>query len=773
MKPSALLPRGTPATRWARVKRSARASLRALLVVALAVALALDVAFDAAHDALIDEALFARPLDPVLVTDRDGIALRRSFPDAVDREWVSLDEAGPNVRQAFLAAEDARFYEHGAVDPQAILRAVAVDAVPGGRVSGASTITQQVVKLVYGRPHGLWEKPLEIARAVELERRFTKDEILEQYLNRVPMGNGIVGVARASEAYFGRAPSELSLAEAALLAGVPQAPSITEPRRHLARARARQAYVLDRIEALGWRSSDELAAAREEPLALAVTPPRPFRAPRFVDRALAERRERGLPSRTLGTTLSWPLTEDVGELLREGTRMLGDRGASNAAGLVVLNRTGEIVAYVGAADETGEGGALDLLASRRQPGSTLKPFAYALFFEQGGTPSTPVDDLRRPMTGRSGSLYLPGDFDGRERGPVPARLALASSLNLAALDVVTRVGPDHFVDRLAELGLSRARSADRESAAMVLGGIDVTGLELAEAYVALARGGTRVPLRVLPAAPSEGERVIAEPAARLVTDVLSDAEARRAGFGRDLADLAGDDAPFALKTGTSQGFRDAWAAVYDDDLTVLVWIGDPSGEAMDGVSGFEGAAPLAVRTLGLARARRAELVGAPDGAAPERARLATVSVCAQTGLLPGPHCHHVVREHFDPSALPHETCHGHADDGTLALAPRYAEWARRASPAGVTVRAATPSAHHAPVRMSYPRDGATLLVPHAATITLRASEEGARFEVDGHPLAADRWALAPGHHTVVAVLDRERSEASEIDVVTLEAVARR
>ena len=740
--------------------------LRALVIGLVVLATLCVFAFALVHDSLIDEALFARPLDPIRVTDRDGIALRHTLPESVDRSWVGLADTSPEVVQAFLAAEDARFYEHGAVDPRALLRAVAVDLVPGGRVSGASTITQQVVKMVYGRPRGLWEKPLEVARAIELERRFTKDEILEQYLNRVPMGNGIFGVERASEAYFGRPSRELSLGEAAMLAGIPQAPSITEPRRHLDRARRRQAYVLEHLASMGWRSEEEISRAAAQPIEIATSAPRPFRAPRFVDRVLTARREHGIASASIQSSLSWPLTDELGRALASGVAPLRSRGASNAAAVIVANQTGEILAYVGAADESGEGGALDLLAARRQPGSTLKPFAYALFFESGATPATPVDDLRRAMTGRAGALYLPGDFDGRERGPVPARLALASSLNLAALDVVTRVGSDRFVDRLVDLGLTRAASADRDSAAMVLGGIDVTGLELAGAYATLARGGTRVPLSIFRTEPVEGERVIEASAARLVTDVLSDAAARRAGFGRDLESLVGDDVPFALKTGTSTGFHDAWAAVYDADFTVLVWVGDPSGEPMESVSGFEGAAPLAVRGLALARARRDELIS--SDAAPQIA-LATISVCAQTGLLPGPHCHHVVRERFDPAAIPVATCHGHHEDGALALAPRYAEWARRARPSGVVI-ASTHAAHATAPRVAYPHDGATLLAPSNAApeITLRtaAGEDDARFEVDGARLRDARYRLRPGHHVVVATLDGRRSAPVAFDVLT-------
>jgi penicillin-binding protein 1C len=751
----------------------ARRVLRASFLAACA-CLALGwIVFEGVHDDLVDESLFARPLDSAIVTDRDGEPLRHHLPDGIDRRWATLDTIGPDVVDAFLACEDARFYEHGAFDVAATLRAVVVDVVPGGRVSGASTITQQVVKLVYGRPHGLLEKPLEIARAIELERRFTKDEILEQYLNRVPMGNGIVGVERASWAYFGRPTRELSLAEAAVLAGIPQAPSITEPRRHLARALRRRDYVLDRLETLGWADAERITRARAETLAVVATAPRPYRAPRFVDRALVARRREARTSPELTTSLSLALTTEADTIVETGAHALTHRGATNGAAIVVANATGEILAYVGAADDEAEGGALDLLSSPRQPGSTLKPFAYALFFASGATPATPVDDLRRPMTGRGGSLYVGTDFDGRERGPVSARLALASSLNLAALDVVTRVGPDRFVDGLDALGFSHAEAADRESAAVVLGGVDVTAMELARAYVTLARGGDAIPLTMWRTSDAPASTPVLDGAsARLVTDVLSDAAARRAGFGRDLEREAGDE-PFALKTGTSSGFHDAWTAAYDDDFTVVVWLGDPSGEPMEEVTGFEGAAPLAARILGAARRRRSTLLEPLAPTQAPRVALASVEVCAHTGLLPGPHCHHIVRERFPADAIPTSRCAAHDETGALLLPARYADWIRRARPPGVALET-EPHRETTVARVAYPRDGATLLTPSLAeppTIPLRAVDGDApigdvTFELDGVRLATASWRMVPGHHRITPVVRGRRGEESEFDVVT-------
>lgn len=226
--------------RW--LSRVARGAAVALLLVALA----LTTAFELGRDRLIDDAHLARPLDALAIVDRDGHALRHHLPDGIDTRWVALGDVDPDLVAAFLAAEDERFYEHAGIDGIALARAL-LGNVSGARLSGASTLTQQVVKLAYGRPHGLWDKPIEMARAIELESRMSKDEILEQYLNRVPMGNGIIGVARAAEVYFEHDVSDLSLSEAALLAGIPQAPSITEPRRHLSRALRRRGYVLDRL----------------------------------------------------------------------------------------------------------------------------------------------------------------------------------------------------------------------------------------------------------------------------------------------------------------------------------------------------------------------------------------------------------------------------------------------------------------------------------------------------------------------------------------------
>lgn len=718
----------------------------------------------------IDRARFARPADAFEVVDRHGEVLRHARVDGIDRRWIERRDVSPILVDAVIATEDARFREHHGVDARATARALLTSLRPWGRRSGASTITQQLVKLVYGRPLGPLSKLAEIARAAALERLFTKDEILEQYLNRVPFGDRIEGIARASEEYFGHPASALSVAEAALLAGIPQAPSATEPRRHLARARRRRDYVLARLASLGLIDEQTRRSAAAEAPSIRAVPPRPDEAPRFVDAVLAGSGE-GHLARSHGilrTSLDRALQRRVEEILAASVTRFEARGVTNGAAVVIANATGEILAYAGAARRAGPGGSLDLPARRRQPGSALKPFAYGLFFERGGTAATVLDDISLPRTGARGATFDARDYDGRERGPVRARAALAGSLNLAALDLAARIGQDALVDRLRALGFHGVDAADRYGAAAVLGGLDVAPLDLAAAYVTLARGGTRVPLSRAPGGPCEGHRVMSAEAAALVRDVLEDPRARADAFGADLTDLAGGR--FALKTGTSSGWRDAWAATFTDTVTVVVWLGDPEGRPLGGVSGFESAAPAAARILAAAMAR----APADDLAPPARApvRLLSASVCAATGLRPGPRCAHLVEERFAPGTLAAEVCDAHDDHGDLLLPVRYADWIARNHPPGVARASLAPAALAEPPVVREPRDGARWLVDAArgaTSVPLRASAGGAdladvRWEVDGVPLPDASWELTPGDHSFVAAWQGRRSGPARVHV---------
>lgn len=747
-----------------RIRRLVVLAGRVLAVGAAGAALALAVSW-ATTD--VERARFVRPDDAITFTDRHGAPLRQHRSRGEDRRWVELDDISPHLVDAVVSVEDQRFFEHGGVDVRALARAVLTSWWPGRRASGASTITQQLVKSVYGRPRGLWDKPQEVVRALIVEERFEKPWTLEQYLNRLPYGDRIVGVGRASEAYFGKPASELSVAEAALLAGIPQAPSALDPRRHLPAAMRRQRFVLQRMREAGRIDEVTYRRARAEPITIRARGVRPWRAPRFVDAALSAYRDGSLRGQggVVRTSLDLVLQDETERILGRAVDEHAARGVTNGAAIVVANDTGEILAYVGAAKRGGDvsGGWLDLLRARRQPGSTMKPFVYELLFERGGTAATVLDDLSRPMTGHEGVLFTARDYDGRERGPVRARIALSASLNLAALDAARRVGSARIVRRLRALGVGELDADDRYGPAIVLGGADVQPIELASAYLTLARGGTRVPLSLGPVASVTPVEVMEPAAARVTRDILSDASARRAAFGDDLGLLF--DGPFALKTGTSTGWRDAWTAAFTDSVTVVVWLGDPAGRPLGGLSGFEGAARPTVRILQAAHERR----GALDIEPPEREEpaLARARVCALTGELAGPGCAHTVDEVFVPGTVPSRACDSHGPDGAVRLPARYAAWIASARPAGFAISGEAPT--EGTVRIEHPRDGARLLVAPSrpAAIPLRASVAGAvapsaRWEIDGAPLESASWTPTPGTYELVALVGETRSEPARI-----------
>ncbi|MBK8696582.1 MAG: transglycosylase domain-containing protein [Deltaproteobacteria bacterium] len=303
------------------------------------------------HGDLVDVHRFVRPAAAVRVLDREGALLRVVRGDGVDQRWVPLAEVSPTLVSAVLAAEDRRFFAHHGVDVVAVLRAAVTNVIPWRRRSGASTLTQQLVKRVYGRPHGLWDKGIEMLRAMALERAVSKDEILEQYLNRLPYGDGIVGVARACEAYLGHGPQSLTPAEAALIAGIPQAPAHTEPRRHLARALRRRNEVLGRMVARGWITPEQGASARSERFAAPTLPPHPTLALAFTDRVARALRDGALTADAgaVTTSVQIGLQRDAESLLLDAVTRFTGSGAQNGAAVVLRHDSGEVYAYVGAA----------------------------------------------------------------------------------------------------------------------------------------------------------------------------------------------------------------------------------------------------------------------------------------------------------------------------------------------------------------------------------------------------------------------------------------
>jgi penicillin-binding protein 1C len=520
----------------------------------------------------------------VLVLARDGSVLRGFL--TADSKWrlpVTVDDVDPMYRKMLIAAEDRHFALHPGIDPVAVLRAAGQLAVRGHVVSGASTLTMQVVRLLERRRRTLPAKLIEMAEAIGLERQLSKDQVLDLYLTLAPFGGNLEGVRAASLAYFGKEPVHLSAAEAALLVALPRSPEHLRPDRHSDAAQRARDRVLRRMQVLGIIPPQTLAEALAEPvphqrLSLPLYAPHLARALRAVDPFRPVQR----------TTIDPYLQRQVEALLRREAGAL-DAQASLAA-LVIDNRTRDIIAYVGNADYLSgpRRGILDMVRAVRSPGSALKPFIYAMAFDRLIIhPQTMLDDRKRQF-----GDYAPGDFDGRFQGEVSATEALQYSLNVPAVAVLDRLGPARFTGALAAAGI-RLRlplTEPEPGLAVALGGVGISLYDLATLYVALSHDGEVTPLRTRMSdpPPAGGTAIFGPAAAWYVNDILAAAPPPPGMLPADVK----PGRRLAFKTGTSYGFRDAWAVGYDRQVTIAVWAGRPDGTPMPGRSGRVTAAPV-------------------------------------------------------------------------------------------------------------------------------------------------------------------------------------
>lgn len=526
--------------------------------------------------------------------DRHGRTLRELRDGQEQFSRTAAEGEIPTVlMQATLAAEDQRFWSHNGVDWRATLRA-AWQLVRNGRiVSGGSSITQQLVKLAAPRPRTFRTKLIEAAQALRLEREWDKPRILAAYLNRLDYGNLRAGSDAAARHYFDKAPADLSAAEAAFLAGLPQAPSRLNPRARFAGAKRRQEWILGRMHALGWLTSEDYTRSLAEPVQLAP-PRREFAAPHFVDLLLErEAPDTSRPQRVT-TTLDLELNRFVEQTLRSQLARLREQQVGNGAAVVLDNRTGAVLALVGSEDYFAPAaGQVNGAWAPRSAGSTLKPFTYALAFERGATPASIVADVPCEFSTATG-VFAPVNYDRHCHGPVRHRLALANSLNIPAVRVLDELGGAAVLHaRLRACGLTTlTQPAEHYGLGLTLGNAEVRLLELANAYACLARLGEWRPWRLLEGAGDykSPTRVISREAAWLVADVLADNRARALAFG--LETPLRFDFPVACKTGTSTDYRDNWAVGYTPEFTVAVWAGNFDGSPMRGVSGVTGAGPV-------------------------------------------------------------------------------------------------------------------------------------------------------------------------------------
>ena len=717
------------------------------------------------------------PVISLRLLDRNGVLLREVLSDEGGRcRWVKLEHISPHLLNATLAAEDKSFFFHHGVNGLSVLRALLQNLRHGEVVSGASTITQQLVRTLYPGRRDIWAKLREAWLALRLERTLSKREILIQYINRIPYGNQVYGIEAASRLYLDKSSSQLSLAEAAFLAAIPRSPTRLNPYRSLNALRKRQVNILAKMSELGLITEAACDRARAEELCLLPATER-FRAPHFCDFVLSQVPSSDRKSLSaIGTTLDFGLQQKIEILLRNRLTAMAGRGISNGAVVVLDNHSGEILSLVGSGDffDESQDGQVNGALALRQPGSTLKPFTYSLALENGLTAASLIDDSPVQYPSLEGH-YRPQNCDRRYHGLVSLRAALACSYNIPAVAVLQAVGPDLLYRRLHSLGFeSLKQDPGFYGVGLTLGNGEVTLLELVRAYSALARQGLylqeRSVLRLLRKDGEEGQALIQEAAQRvfspqvsyIITHILADRDARTPSFGyhNPLS------FPFAVavKTGTSKDFRDNWTVGYSPRYTVGVWVGNFDGEPMHNVSGISGSGPLFKDImLLLDKGEAGSGFAEPKG-------VVTSAVCPLTGMRPTESCPGVVSEVFIEGTEPRELCTHHQKKSDSVLIA----YERGDLPA--------PSR----LEITFPRNGDVfkldpVLRREHQRIKLRAAVPGtediAKIEwwvngdkagEAGSPFSLF-WNLSPGFYTIKAIAVRDGSplESRPVKIVVL------
>ncbi|PDW04151.1 transglycosylase domain-containing protein [Candidatus Viridilinea mediisalina] len=606
-----------------------------------------------------------RAFETTRIYARDGTTLLYELigPQDGRRTPVAFEQIPQMLKDATIAVEDAGFYSNPGVDVRGIIRAALQNYTSGEIVSGASTITMQLVRSILldpeERAEQSYERKLrEAILAYRVSQNYGKDQILNLYLNEVYYGAQAYGVEAAAQAYFAKHVWELNPAEATLLAGLPQAPSVYNPFTNFVAARARQRVTLNLMVQHGMLSRAEAEAIYAEPITLA-----PARsdivAPHFVFYV------RDQLERTYGpdllyraglrvvTSLDLAWQAEAERIAAEQIEQLRVRRASNA-GVVMLAPDGQILAMVGSVDYHASDGQVNVTMAPRQPGSALKPFIYAAAMQRTWTPATIIWDEPTRWDAPGGGVYQPRNYDGGFHGPMRLRMALANSLNIPAVKALEYVGVAAFVDQMSQLGISTFDDPTRYSLAMALGSNEVRLLELTGAYHALLNGGRyNPPVAITKVSNSRGEmlerwqptrgRAVfgpqSEQIAYLISDILSDDAARHYMFGRgNVMELPGVIA--AAKTGTSNDFRDSWALGYSTDVTIGVWVGNNDSSPMQEIAGANGAGQIWHALMLRYHQGRAET------AFLRPAGIEEIPVCADTGGRAGEGCPRTISELF-------------------------------------------------------------------------------------------------------------------------------
>ncbi len=675
---------GAMKTLWSHLKNARRRRKILYGFVAFVTVFVVFIYFYVFHDLpSIDRLEAGLQLPSTRIYDRHGALLYEILPEGANSgrsTFIPLEEIPQHCVNAIIATEDANFYAHPGVDFVGVARALWINLRGGEVLAGGSTITQQLVRILLFDPaqrveRSLQRKLREMVLAIQLQGRYSKDEILELYLNQVYFGNLAYGIEAAAQAYFGKSARDLSLAECALLAGLPQQPASYDPLTNREAARDRQQVVLGLMAQNGMITQAQADSAFNDALQFAASP-FPIAAPHAV-MAVWTQLERRFPEQlyreglTVYTSidLNWTrLAQNISseQLYRLNHPADGSRVAANAnnAALVALNpHTGEVYVLLGSPDYFDESidGAVNAALALRQPGSALKPFTYAAALDpqlhQPWTAATMVLDVSTPFITRQLAGYTPANFGFAEHGPVLVREALSSSYNIPAVLALQYVGLPAFIDLAGNAGLETLVTNPRVDLAVTLGGGEVRLLDLTQAYSIFPNGGYRVePVLITRVEAASGvvlyswepprptQRIIDARVAYIITDILSDNNARIPGFGEHSVMNIGR--PAAAKTGTTTNFRDNWIVGYTPDLVVGVWVGNANNVPMRDMTGISGAGPIWHQFM------RQVLVGTPERDFDEPPGIVRAEVCALSGLLPTPYCPHTQVELFIPGTVP-------------------------------------------------------------------------------------------------------------------------
>ncbi|HRY90980.1 MAG TPA: penicillin-binding protein 1C [Candidatus Gracilibacteria bacterium] len=613
------------------------------------------------------------------IFDRNGVLLYEVLrPDLGKVTPIKFNQIPKDFINATLAAEDINYYSHPGIDIWAIGRAIFFNVREQRVVSGASTITQQLVRNMMGTPHNargeprernLWDKVQEAMYAVRLNNLYNKDQILELYLNRIYYGNMAYGSQSAALDYFGQNLYDLDLAQLAFLAGLPQSPSYYNPFVNFDNAKKRQAYVLEQMAKYSFITTDQVKSAKAEPLRLRPNKYK-MKAPHFVHYVMNQIEEtygeESLLSEGLiiTTTLDYNLEMQAEQIIKRQIDRLHKNNVNNGALLALDVKTGQILTWVGSADYFDQDidGAVDMVTALRQPGSSIKPLTYLLAFEKGYTPATVIYDIPTQFNTESGT-YAPKNYDLDYHGPVRARVALASSYNIPAVKTLEYIGVPRFISFLKTVGINTLTAQpDFYGLALTLGGGEVKVIDMANAFNTIANYGyfkqNSAILEIKNSknetlfkwAPPEQHFVLGKNGqahAYQIIDILKDPLARLPGFGEGSVLEISHEA--AVKTGTTRNFRDNWTIGFTPQILTAVWVGNADASPMQNVSGVDGAAPIWADFM------ESALQFKPKLSFPVPKGMVNMEICAISGLLPTENCQERVYEWFAADERPKES----------------------------------------------------------------------------------------------------------------------